>query len=90
MGKIVMTLCLPDPKVRKKTAKAVRYHKDKSKYCRKAKHKGPQAESGGPFSFLQKGNRNAPLTCKFYLPLHLLPSTNTGFVQPNSIMPGAI
>jgi hypothetical protein len=41
MGKIVMTLRLPDPKVRKKTAKAVQYHKDKSKYCRKAKHKGP-------------------------------------------------
>jgi hypothetical protein len=70
MGKIVMTLRLPDPKVRKKTAKAVQYHKDKSKYCRKAKHKGPQTEFGGPFLFLQKGNRNATPACKFHLPLH--------------------
>ena len=41
MGKIVITLRLPDPKVRKKTAKAGQYHRDKSKYFRKVKHKGP-------------------------------------------------
>jgi hypothetical protein len=42
MGKVIMTLALPEPKVRKKTAKAVQYHKDRSKYDRKVKHKGPQ------------------------------------------------
>jgi len=64
MGKIVMTLRLPEPKVRKKSAKAVQFHKDKSKYCRKAKHKGPWAESQGPFLFLQKLNRNAAFARK--------------------------
>jgi hypothetical protein len=54
MGKIAMTLCLPEPKARKKTAKAVQYHKDKTRYCRKAKHKGLWAESHGPFLFLKK------------------------------------
>jgi hypothetical protein len=49
MGKTVMTLLLPEARVRKKTAKAVQYHKDKSKYCRKAKHKGSWADSQGPF-----------------------------------------
>jgi hypothetical protein len=64
MGKIVMTLHLPEPKVRRKTAKAVQYHKDKSKYCRKAKHKGPGAESHGPLSFLQPAHRNAAFAGK--------------------------
>ena len=64
MGKIVMTLHLPEPKVRKQSAKAVQYHKDKSKYSRKAKHKGPWAETPGPFLFLQKLNRDAALACK--------------------------
>jgi len=59
MGKIVMTLHLPEPKVRKKTAKAGQYHKDKAKYCRKAKHKGPWGESHGPFLFLRKRERSS-------------------------------
>ena len=34
-NKTVMVLVLPEPKVRKKTAKPVRKHKDKTKYSRK-------------------------------------------------------
>jgi hypothetical protein len=49
VSKTIITLILPPPKVRRKTAKAVQYHKDKSRYCRKAKHKGPLIDSGGPF-----------------------------------------
>ncbi|MDR2826378.1 MAG: hypothetical protein LBV76_06235 [Deltaproteobacteria bacterium] len=49
MGKIIMTLCLPEPKARKKTAKAVQLHKDKNKYSRKAKYKGPWDSPQGPF-----------------------------------------
>jgi hypothetical protein len=45
MSKIIMRLCLPEPKVRKRTAKAVQKHKDKTKYTRKCKHRA--AESGG-------------------------------------------
>lgn len=41
MSKILMRLHLPEPKVRKATAKAEQKHKDKSKYTRKVKHKGP-------------------------------------------------
>ena len=37
MGKTVMVLVIPEPKVRKSTAK----HKDKTAYSRKAKHKTP-------------------------------------------------
>ena len=58
MSKIIMTLHLPEPKVRRKTAKAVQSHKDRSKYTRKVKHKGPWAESHGPLSFLQPAHRN--------------------------------
>nr|DAV75461.1 MAG TPA: hypothetical protein [Caudoviricetes sp.] len=72
MGKIVMTLHLPEPKVRKQSAKAVQYHKDKSKYCRKAKHKGPWAETHGPFLFLQKLNRDAAFARKGNLALQPL------------------
>jgi hypothetical protein len=64
MGKIVMTLRLPDPKVRKKTAKAVQFHKDRSKYTRKVKHKGPWAKSHGPLSSPQTTHRNAAFTGK--------------------------
>ena len=39
MGKTVMVLVIPEPKVRKATAKPVRKHKDKTAYSRKAKHK---------------------------------------------------
>ncbi len=72
MAKIIMTLHLPEPKVRKKWAKAVRYHRDKSKYCRKEKHKGPWLESHGPFLFLQKLNRNAAFARKGNLLLYAL------------------
>lgn len=41
MGKTVMVLFIPEPKVRKETAKPVRKHKDKTAYSRKAKHKTP-------------------------------------------------
>ncbi len=41
MGKTVMVLVIPEPKVRKETAKPVRKHKDKTAYSRKAKHKTP-------------------------------------------------
>lgn len=41
-NKTVMVLVLPEPKVRKKTAKPVRKHKDKTKYSRKAKEKAPE------------------------------------------------
>lgn len=41
MGKTVMVLVIPEPKVRKETAKPVRKHKDKTEYSRKAKHKTP-------------------------------------------------
>lgn len=46
MGKTVMVLVIPEPKVRKATAKPVRKHKDKTAYSRKAKHKTP---NGGLF-----------------------------------------
>lgn len=42
MSKIIMTLHIPEPKVRKKAVKAVQKHKDKSKYNRKTKHKAPE------------------------------------------------
>lgn len=42
MGKTVMVLVIPEPKVRKATAKPVRKHKDKTAYSRKAKHKTPR------------------------------------------------
>lgn len=42
MGKTVMVLVIPEPKVRKATAKLVRKHKDKTAYSRKAKHKTPE------------------------------------------------
>ena len=38
MGKVIMYLLLPEPKVRKHAVKAMRTHKDKTKYTRKAKH----------------------------------------------------
>ena len=41
MGKTEMVLVIPEPKVRKSTAKPVRKHKDKTAYSRKAKHKTP-------------------------------------------------
>jgi hypothetical protein len=50
MSKIIMTLRLPEPKTRKKTAKAIQPHKDKTKYRRKAKHQGPWTESQGPLT----------------------------------------
>jgi hypothetical protein len=70
MSKIIMTLHLPEPKVRRKTAKAVQYHKDNSKYCCKAKHKGPWAESHGPSSFLQPTHRNVAFMGKGNFPLN--------------------
>jgi hypothetical protein len=54
MSKIVMTLRLPEPKTRKKTAKAVQTHKDKSQYCRKAKHKAPWETPRGLFLVCKK------------------------------------
>jgi len=39
MGKIIMLLHLPEPKIRKRAVKAVQKHKDKTKYTRKHKHK---------------------------------------------------
>lgn len=42
MGKTVMVLIIPEPKVRKATAKPVQKHKDKTAYNRKAKHKTPE------------------------------------------------
>ena len=46
MGKTVMTLVIPEPKVRKPQPKAAQKHKDKTKYTRKVKHKAPE---WGPF-----------------------------------------
>ncbi len=51
MSKTIMVLHLPEAKVRKKTAKAVQHHKDKTKYSRKAKHKGPRIFPKGLFYF---------------------------------------
>jgi hypothetical protein len=39
MSKIVMSLHLPEPKIRKRAVRAVQKHRDKSKYTRKQKHK---------------------------------------------------
>ena len=54
MGKTVMVLVIPEPKVRKATAKPVRKHKDKTAYSRKAKHKTPE---WGSFLYRQKTSR---------------------------------
>lgn len=51
MSKILMRLHLPEPKVRKATAKAEQKHKDKSKYSRKVKHKGSGDHPHGAFIF---------------------------------------
>jgi len=45
MGKIIMLLHLPEPKIRKRAVKAVQKHKGKTKYSRKHKHKA--TEIGG-------------------------------------------
>ncbi|MDR1241913.1 MAG: hypothetical protein LBM00_03885 [Deltaproteobacteria bacterium] len=47
MGRVIATLELPEPRVRKKTAGAVQLHRDKNKYTRKDKHKGLREESRG-------------------------------------------
>ena len=39
MSKTVMTLHLPEPKIRKRAVRAVQKHRDKSRYTRKRKHK---------------------------------------------------
>jgi hypothetical protein len=51
MGKIIATLRIPESKVRRKTARAVLRHKDKSKYTRTAKHKCPWASANGHLCF---------------------------------------
>ncbi len=56
MGKIIMQLHLPEPKVRKCTVRAVQKHKDKSKYTRKRKHKA--TDPGGLM-----------LTCPYVCPI---------------------
>jgi hypothetical protein len=63
MGKIVMTISLPELKVRKTTAKAVQYHKDKTKYCRKAKHKGPLGETPEGLKFAASVFAPRPRVC---------------------------
>lgn len=50
-NKTVMVLVLPEPKVRKATARAERPHKDKTKYTRKVKHKAPDY---GGFLLMQR------------------------------------
>jgi hypothetical protein len=45
MSKIVMTLRLPEPKIRKRAVRAVQKHRDKSKYTRQQKHRA--TETGG-------------------------------------------
>jgi hypothetical protein len=52
MSKIIMRLHLPAPKVRKRAARAVLKHKDKTKYTRKCKHKA--TVSGGLSFFIMK------------------------------------
>ena len=42
MSKVIMRLCLPEPKVRKRTGRVVQKHKDKTKYTRKCKHKATE------------------------------------------------
>ena len=42
MSKIVMTLCLPEPKVRKRAVRTVMKHRDRTKYTRKLKHKAAE------------------------------------------------
>ena len=54
MSRIVMTLCLPEPKIRKWAAKVVQKHRDKSKYTRKQKHRA--IETGGLMFFRASGN----------------------------------
>ena len=41
MSKVVFTLPIPEPKVRKTSVKASQTHRDKTKYTRKNKHKAP-------------------------------------------------
>lgn len=58
MAKIIMTLVIPDPKVRKPQAKAVQKHRDKTKYTRKVKHKAPEwgpcaTQTHGPSTITQ-------------------------------------
>ena len=67
MGKTVMVLVIPEPKVRKATAKPVRKHKDKTAYSRKAKHKTPRM---GVFLYRQKpplGGGSEKLTALYML-----------------------
>lgn len=42
MGKILFTLELPEPEIRKIQAPPVKKHKNKKLYSRKAKHKKPR------------------------------------------------
>jgi hypothetical protein len=39
MSKVIMRLHLPEPKVRKRTARAVQKHRDRKKYTRQCKHR---------------------------------------------------
>jgi len=42
MGKIIICLHLPEPKIRKRAVKAMQKHKNKAKYTRKCKHKATE------------------------------------------------
>ena len=58
MSRIIMTLRLPEPKLRKRAVRAVQKHRDKSKYTRKQKLK---ATSFGGLMFL--GRMLFPVGC---------------------------
>ena len=53
MSKTVMRLYLPEPKLRKRMARAVQKHRDKKKYTRQCKHK---AAGFGGLCFFTKTN----------------------------------
>lgn len=52
MGKILFTLELPEPEVRKTQAPPVKKHKDKKLYSRKVKHKKSSVPTGDFFALV--------------------------------------
>ena len=47
MGKILFSMEMPEPKLRKKQAPPAKAHKDAKKYSRKCKHKAKREEAPG-------------------------------------------
>ncbi len=71
MSKTIMRLHLTEAKVRKKAAKAVQPHRDKTKYSRKAKHKGPWDSPQGPFHSTESRGLDTK-NCVYAVPLAII------------------